>query len=400
MASLLLEWLNLLGRWVHVIAAIMWIGDSFLFMWMDSSLTPPTRPREGAVAGELWMVHSGGFYEVVKRRYLAPNELPASLHWFKWQAYTTWLSGLFLLVVVYYLGGSAFLVDPAVSSLSRGAAIGLSLAILVAAWLIYDRLWMSPLAQRPRAAAAVSCALVVVLVYALTRLYSGRAAYLLAGAALGTVMAANVWRRIIPAQDQMLAATKAGTPVDVSLGQRAKQRSVHNHYATLPVLFTMLSVHFPSTYGSAFNWVVLLLVMVVGVVAKHVMNLKARSNKLALAAGAAALIAVVGMTVRPAAPTLAPGAFAGAPPVPFSEAQAIIQRRCITCHAAKPSNPSFPQPPLGVVLETPERIHALAPRIMVRAVVTKTMPLGNLTGITEDERRKLGAWIVQGAKVE
>ena len=141
---ILSDWLNLLLRWTHAIAAIMWIGDSFLFMWMDRSLRPPTRPREGAVSGELWMVHSGGFYEVVKRRYLAPNELPASLHWFKWQAYTTWLSGLFLLVVVYYLGGSAFLVDPAVSSLSRGTAIGLSLAILVAAWLIYDRLWMSP----------------------------------------------------------------------------------------------------------------------------------------------------------------------------------------------------------------------------------------------------------------
>jgi len=400
MESLALEWLNLLGRWVHVIAAIMWIGDSFLFMWMDSSLTPPTRPREGAVAGELWMVHSGGFYEVVKRRYLAPHELPASLHWFKWQAYTTWLSGFFLLVVVYYLGGSAYLTDPAVASLSGGAAIAISLGIFAVTWLVYDALWMSALARRPRIATVLSCALVVALVYALTQLYSGRAAYLLTGATIGTVMAANVWRRIIPSQDQMLAATKAGTEVDASLGLRAKQRSVHNHYITLPVLFTMLSIHFPSTYGNPYKGFMLVLIMVVGVVAKYVMNFQARSSKLVVAFGAAALIAVVSMTLQASRPVMGSTARASGPPVTFAQAEAIIQRRCVNCHAAHPANPSFPQPPNGVTLEDPKRIQALADRILVRAVITKTMPLGNLTGITDAERAVLGAWITQGAKVE
>ena len=400
MESLALEWLNLLGRWVHVIAAIMWIGDSFLFMWMDSHLVPPSRPREGAVAGELWMVHSGGFYEVVKRRYLAPNEMPAALHWFKWQAYMTWLSGFFLLVVVYYLGGSAYLTDPAVANLSGGAAIAISLGIFVVTWLIYDGLWMSPLGRQPKMANLLSCALVVALIYTLTQLYSGRAAYLLTGATIGTVMAANVWRRIIPSQNQMLAATRAGTEVDVSLGLRAKQRSIHNHYITLPVLFTMLSIHFPSTYGNSDKGFVLVLVMVVGVIGKYVMNYQSRSNKLVVAAGVAALIGVVSLTVRDTQPVGAAGGPSGGPPVAFTEAQAIIERRCVNCHATKPANPSFPQPPNGVTLEDPERIQALADRILVRAVTTKTMPLGNLTGMTDEERATLGAWIGQGAKVE
>ena len=398
MGPLALEWLNLLGRWVHVIAAIMWIGDSFLFMWMDSSLTAPTRPREGAVAGELWMVHSGGFYEVVKRRYLAPAEMPAQLHWFKWQAYMTWWSGAFLLVVVYYLGGAAFLTDPAVAALTRGQAMATSIGIIAATWLIYDAIWMSPLSRQPRLATSLSIALVVAVVYAHTHLFGGRAAYLLSGAAIGSAMAANVWRRIIPAQNHMLGATRAGTEVDVSYGMRAKQRSIHNHYITLPVLFTMLSSHFPGTYGHRYNWIVLLLVMLFGGVAKYVMNFQGRSNKLVVALGGAALLAAIGMTVQAQAPGAAAAAFRSAPPVPFADAQAIVQRRCITCHSAHPSNPSFAQPPSGIILETPERMHLLAPRIMVRAVVTKTMPLGNLTGMTEAERATLGAWIAQGAK--
>jgi len=210
MLPIALEWLNLLGRWVHVLAAIMWIGDSFLFMWMDSSLVKPSRPRDGEVAGEMWMVHSGGFYEVVKRRSLAPHEMPAQLHWFKWQAYTTWISGFFLLVVVYYLGGSAYLTDPGVANVSRGAAIAISLGVMIGTWLLYDALWMSPLGKRqPRVATVLSCAIVAALALGLTRIYSGRAAYLLTGAIIATSMAANVWRRIIPAQDEMLAATRA-----------------------------------------------------------------------------------------------------------------------------------------------------------------------------------------------
>ena len=399
MPTLALEWLHLALRWAHVIAGIMWIGDSFLFMWMDRSLTPPSRPRE-AVVGELWLVHSGGFYEVVKRRMLAPNELPGTLHWFKWEAYSTWVTGLFLLGIVYYLSGGVYLVDRSVSRIGVGAAVALSLGLLAAGWLIYDALWNSPLGRRPALGALVSFALVVVAAWGLTRVYSGRAAYVQLGAMMGTIMAANVWRVIIPAQSKMLAATRAGEPVDVSHGARAKLRSTHNHYMTLPVLFAMLSNHYPSTYGNRLNWLVLVLLMVVGAVVKYVMNERSRSNRWIALAGAAALVGAVLLTARGVPGAGAAAALRSLPPVRFEEVRAIIERRCLTCHAAKPSNPSFPEPPAGVVLEDPRRVRSLAPRILERAVVTKTMPLGNLTGMTEDERARLGAWIAQGARIE
>jgi uncharacterized membrane protein len=400
MPTIALEWLNLLFRWVHVIAGIMWIGDSFLFMWMDRGLTPPTRPRPGAVVGELWMVHSGGFYEVVKRKYLAPSEVPAHLHWFMWEAYTTWISGFFLLGVVYYMGGGVFLIDHDVPGLGRGAVMAIGLASVLLGYQVYNLLWISPLSRRPGVAACVSFALLIGMAWGFTHLFSGRAAFLHVGAVLGTIMVSNVAMVIIPAQRKMLAATRAGEPVDVTLGEKAKRRSIHNHYLTLPVLFMMLSSHFPSTYGHPLAWVVLTLMVVVGVVAKYVMNYRGRSNRWAMAAGLAALVAAVVMTARPPhAGAVAPD-LRGAPPVSFAEADAIIQRRCLNCHAAKPTNPSFTEPPAGVVLEDPHRIQALSQRIMVRAVTTKTMPLGNITGMTEDERTTLGAWIAQGAKLD
>ena len=400
MPAVALEWLNLMVRWAHVIAAIMWIGDSFLFMWLDSHLVAPTRKREGAVAGELWMVHSGGFYEVVKRRYLAPEELPPRLHWFKWESYTTWISGFFLLGVVYYSGSGIYLVDRSVAPISYPAAVALSLGLLAAGWVVYDALWTSPLARRPRVAALVSFALIVALAIGLTRVFSGRAAFLHLGAVLGTVMTANVWRRIIPAQKAMLAATRAGTPVDVTLGERAKARSIHNHYLTLPVLFTMLSSHFPGTWGHPLAWLTLVLLVVLGASIKYVMNFRARSNRWIVLAGAASLAAAVALAVRAQAPAGDASAYRGDPPVAFATARQIIENRCVTCHAAKPTNPAFPEPPLGVKLEEPGQITALAPRILARAVLTETMPLGNLTGMTPEERRALGAWIAQGAKVE
>jgi uncharacterized membrane protein len=379
MPAFVLEWLNLALRWIHVIAGIMGIGDSFLFMWLDRNLTPPRRPREGAVAGELWMVHSGGFYEVVKRKVLAPDEVPPRLHWFMWEAYTTWISGFFLLGVVYYLGGGVYLVDRAVSGIGLGTAIGISLALLVLGYLVYDRLWESPLARRPAVAAVVSFLLIVAIAWGLGRLYSGRGAFIHVGALLGTIMAGNVGHHIIPAQRRMLAATRAGQPVDVMLGERAKRRSTHNHYLTLPVLIAMLSSHFPTTYGHPQAWLVLTLLMIVGVAAKYVMK---------------------ALTAPPPGAAPAGVDLRTAPAVSFREARAILERRCGSCHAAKPSNPSFPEPPGGVVLEDPERIHQLAERIMARAVTTRTMPLGNLTGMTEEERRALGAWIAQGARVD
>ena len=395
-----LEWLHLAARWIHVIAAIMWIGDSFLFMWMDRSLVAPSRPREGDVVGELWMVHSGGFYEVVKRRVLAPGEMPRTLHWFMWEAYTTWITGMLLLGIVYYFSGGVYLIDRSVSGLGLGAAIGISLGLLVAAWLVYDALWRSPLARSPALAAGVGFALIVATSYGLTRIYPGRAAFIQLGAMLGTIMVTNVAHVIIPAQRAMVAATRAGRAADAALGVKAKQRSTHNHYLTLPVLFTMLSNHFPSTYGSRHAWLVLALLVITGTALKYVMNYRARSHPSVVLAGAAALVAAVALTARPSPGTREAASYRDAAPVAFAEVRAIIERRCLTCHATHPSNPSFPQPPSGIVLEDPRRIQSLAPRILVRAVETRTMPLGNLTGMTEEERATLGAWIAQGARID
>jgi uncharacterized membrane protein len=396
MPAVVVEWLQLLLRWTHVIAGIMWIGDSFLFMWMDRSLEPPSRPREGDVAGELWMVHSGGFYEVVKRRTLAPGGMPARLHWFKWQAYTTWLSGFALLVVVYWLGGAAFMVDRAVLPMTAGRAMLASALALVLAWRLYDTIWLA-FARAPRVAMAISFALLGAAIVGLTRVFGARAAFLHAGATMGTIMAANVIERIIPAQNQMISATRAGRAADPAPGARAKQRSIHNHYLTLPVIFCMLSPHFPEVYGHPQAALLLALFVVVGMVSKYVMNAGRRSHKALIALGLAAFLALAGLTARPAARPHAPAAPALGP-VSFGTARAIVERRCMTCHSRHPSNPSFPEPPAGVTFDDPERMVALAPRMQVRAVETRTMPLGNLTGMTDAERDTLAAWIAGGAK--
>jgi uncharacterized membrane protein len=337
---------------------------------------------------------------VVKRKKLAPEEMPETLHWFKWEAYMTWISGIFLLGVVYFFGRGVYLLDPSHSKIGLGAGIAVVVGLLIGGYMVYDALWKSPLARTPAIAALVSFGLIVVAAYGLTHLFSGRAAYLLLGATLGSIMANNVSQVIVPAQRKMIAATRAGEPVDLSLGERAKMRSTHNHYMTLPVLFMMLSNHFPATYGHPLSWVVLILIVIFGAAAKYVMNERGRSNRWIVAAGIVALAAAVTMTARASRMAGAASDFRNAPRVDFATAHAVIERRCVTCHSAHPTNPSFPQPPSGIVLEDPRRIHDLAPRIMERAVVTKTMPLGNLTGMTEDERSTLGAWIAQGARID
>lgn len=388
---LLLEWLGALVRWVHVLAAIMWVGDSFLFMWMDSSLEQPRKPREGDVAGEMWMVHSGGFYEVVKRRSLRPTEMPANLYWFKWQSYSTWISGVFLLAVVYWLGGGALLVESG-SRLTHGAAVAVSAASMVAAWFVYDAACRSPLAKRPRVLSVVLALALAAAVFGFTRVFGARAAWLQTGALLGTIMAANVWRVIVPGQSKMLAQTRAGVPVDTAPGVLAKARSTHNHYLTLPVLFMMLSQHFPAGYGHPLGWLVLLLVTVAGVALKYVMNARTRSDWRAVATGTLALLAAVVLTARPGVGGASGGSTLRVA-VPDEQAFAIVERRCVTCHAERPSNPSFPEAPSGVKLDRLDRLQALSTRVLVRAVETRTMPLGNLTGMTDAERDTLGAWI-------
>jgi len=392
MSPVVQEWLNLIVRWAHVIAAIMWIGDSFLFMWLDSQLRKPERELKGEVVGELWMAHSGGFYEVVKRKSL--DALPAQLHWFKWESYSTWITGFLLLIIVYYLGDRAMLTEVG-SPLTHLQAVGISLGLIAGTVVIYDLLCRTPLIRDNRLFGAVGFGLITAAAWGITHVFSARATFLQVGAMLGTLMASNVFFRIIPAQKHMLAATREGRPVDTSYGMRAKQRSTHNHYLTLPVLFTMLSNHFPVLYGTGQPWAVLSLLFLAGAGVKYFMNFRTRTHPVVLAGTVASLVGVAVMTAPKSLgvdPLLAAG-----PKVSFATAQLIVENRCVTCHAEKPTSPSFTASPGGVMLDTPERLKAYAQRIMVRAVQTHTMPLGNLTFMTDEERKLLGSWVAQGA---
>jgi len=339
------------------------------------------------------MVHSGGFYQTEKRR-PGPGEMPAVLHWFKWEALFTWISGIALLVLVYYMS-DAYLLDPAVSGIGRGAATAFGLALLVVGWGAYDLLWRSPLANGGGAiAGAISLALLAAVTIASCRLVSGRAAYMHVGALLGTLMVANVWLRILPAQQAMIDATKAGRVADFTLGERAKRRSVHNSYMTFPLLFIMLSNHYPATYASPVNWLVLLLLFVAGAAARHAMIGRGSSAHWALIPTVAALAGAMLFS----APKRAAGPPTAADAAPsFAAVRGVVMQRCLPCHSRFPSDPTFGAAPAGVAFDTPESIARLAERIRVRAVETQTMPLANKTGMTPDERALLARWIAAGA---
>ena len=387
MTSWLGDWANLLLRWTHFIAGIAWIGSSFYFIWLDRAFGPDE---------SLWMVHSGGFYQVEKRR-PGPGEIPPVLHWFKYEALFTWITGISLLVLVYYLSG-AYLLDPGVSRISRGAATGLGIGLLVVGWLIYDLLWRSPLASRRGVAATISLLLLAVVTYALCRLLSGRAAFMHVGSLLGTIMVANVWMRILPAQQQMLDATRAGRHADFALGERAKQRSVHNSYMTFPLLFIMLSNHYPATYASPVNWLVLLLLFVAGAAVRHAMIGRGASSRWALVPAALALAGAMFFSTPKSSAAPARRVAGGADSLPsFAAVRVVIAQRCQPCHSQWQSDRSFGPAPGGVTFDTPESIMRLAERIRVRAVDTKTMPLANKTGMTPEERELLARWIAAGA---
>ncbi|MBK6693132.1 MAG: urate hydroxylase PuuD [Myxococcales bacterium] len=394
------ELLDLIARWIHLIAGIMWVGNSMLFNWLDRNL----EKRAGADArhvGVIWMVHSGGFYEVEKKS-LAPAQMPAMLHWFKWQAYTTWMSGIALLVLVYYMGGGALLVDPSVSVLTPGTATHLGLATVFGGLLVYDLMWRTPIAKFERFTTFLSLALLAGAVAFLTSRLSGRAAFIHVGALLGTCMAGNVFLHIIPSQRELVAATVSGRDQDPRLSWRAKQRSIHNNYMTFPLLFLMLSSHFSSTFGHAHRAVVLGVLMVAGASVRHVLNIRFTfpAWKPTLAAVLTASIVALYLLLVPRGGVDAMAAFRGGPPVTFGEARTVLQQRCVTCHSATPKDAVFTTAPNGVVFDAPEQIHLYADRIMARAVLAKTMPLANRTGMTDEERAILGRWVAQGARVE
>ncbi len=398
MDATLHELLDLVVRWVHVIAGIMWIGNSLLFNWLDRNLRPLDEPKEG-VQGKIWLLHSGAFYEVEKKLLPPGMPYPEKVHWFMFQNLTTWVSGITLLVLVYYLGGAAYMVDPAVAAISPAVAIAAGVGTLVLGWFAYDLLWRSPVGASGRLAATISFALLVAVAFGLSRVLGGRAAYIHVGALLGTLMTGNVWFYVVPSQRELVAATRAGKPQDPALSNRAKQRSIHNNYMTFPVLFIMVSNHFPSTYGNTLNWLILAILMAGGAGVRHFMNIRFTYGQwLRYAAGTAIVaLALVALLI---ARQRGPSAASASAPVAFASARDVIARRCVQCHSAHPTDTQFTVAPAGVMFDTPEVIQRMAARIKERAVVSKTMPFGNKTDITDDERALLGAWIDQGAHID
>jgi uncharacterized membrane protein len=398
----LLDWCGLLVRWFHVIAGIAWIGSSFYFVWLDNSLEPPlasSEPTDPNVAGELWAVHGGGFYRSRKYR-IAPAVLPPTLHWFYWEAYSTWLSGFALLCLLYFLRAEAYLIDPSVAALTKTAAIAIALGVLVASWLIYDGLCRSPLGRNARALAIAIASVVAIEAWGVCHLFSGRGAFMVFGAALGTIMVANVLFIIIPGQRELVKAKKEGRIPDAGPGLRGKQRSVHNTYFTLPVLFVMISNHYAMTYGARYNWLVLIAMSFAGAcirgwfVARHKPEgRRGLASALPVVLGALTLIGVV-VALAPSQTLLQPGAASGAG---ATQIHVIVEQRCVPCHSTHPAAQfGFNAPPNGIVLETLDQLRAHLPEVQ-KQVSLRTMPLGNLTGMTDAERETLLMWIGHGA---
>jgi uncharacterized membrane protein len=389
------EWLQLLIRWVHLITGIAWIGASFYFVWLDNSLRPPALARDAneGVGGELWAIHGGGFYHVQKFR-VAPAELPPLLHWFKWEAYSTWLSGFALLVVMYWWHADLYIVDRNVAAISPLFAVALSAALLVVGWVVYDQLCKRLGFARERVLAVTLIVLLTAVAWGLSHVFSGRAMFIQIGAMLGTMMAANVLFVIIPSQRKLVEAKERGLPPDPVFGMRGKQRSVHNNYFTLPVLLTMISNHYPMTFAHPRAWLVLACLLLLAAFVRHFFNLRHRgrtawSIPVLAAAGALALA----IAIAPATPKTSDA-------VAMRDVQAIIAARCTTCHAEHPRFEGLASPPKGVVLETAAQIIAHKAAIREQAVVSRAMPLGNVTQMTDAERAQIASWIDHGARID
>ncbi len=386
------DWANLLIRWLHLTAGIAWIGTSFYFIGLDNQLDPP-RDGNPRVKGEQWSIHGGGFYH--KQKYLvAPEKLPEKLHWFKWEAYWTWISGFLLFVLIYWGQASTYLIDPAVANLPVWGAVAISAAMLVAGWVVYDLACRSKLGEDERKLAAICVALLAVSAFVACQLFSGRGAFLQVGAMTGTIMVANVAMVIIPGQRKMVEAMRRGEAPDPKYGRWGKQRSVHNTYLTLPVLFLMLSPHYPMTWSGTWNWVVLLAIALAGALTRQFfVSRQLGRNPVWLPAGAVAVVLVLVVALAPRS-----GPSVSHADVPaFAEVQSITAARCASCHAARPTDEAFNAPPKGVRLDEPAQIRRWA-QAMRQQVASEAMPPGNITEITPEERAKLVAWVAAGAR--
>ena len=394
-----LDWLVVGLRWVHIVAILGWVGSSLYFMWLESKLRAPNPARENAL-GEAWMGHGGGFY-LVEKRHISPGQVPTPVYWFRVEAGITWITGFLLLVFLYYWTGGVDLVDPDSSVLSPKAAIGFAVGLLVLAWFVYDRLWVSSLGEdKPTLTNVVSLVLLFGMVYLLCKLFTGRAAYIHVGAVIGTNMVANVWTRIIPAQEEAVAATTAGRERNAVLAVRARRRAAHNTYLTLPVIFTMIAMHAPSTYGHSLNWLVLSLLVFVGIAARQLMILFDRRQPAMrpwLSAGvplAASLVVLGFLSISPADPTPSDSR------VPFSVVRGIVDLRCGSCHTRRPGDSASAAALNSMSFDTAGEIAVRAALIKASTARTRTMPPRNATRMTEEERALISRWVDQGARID
>ena len=388
--------LNFLVRSLHIITGIAWIGASFYFVMLDNSLHAPKKSADtkNGVFGELWAVHGGGFYHSQKYMLGPKNEaLDDNLHWSKWEAYTTWISGFFLMAIVYWYGADIYLIDPSIAEISQGTAIAISLGFMFGGYIIYDFLCKSALAKNDLLLGIVIFALASIAAYALTHIFSGRGAFMTFGAMLGTIMAASVLFVIIPGQRQMVERLRAGEAVDPAPGIAGKQRSVHNTYFTLPVLFTMISNHYAMTYSHEYNWLILIAISMAGALIRIFFVSRHGEGKPLTGALISAIIimffviwvmAPKAIYVKPSDPSV--------PKVTISQVQSIIKARCVSCHSLQPTQPGFAAAPKGYTYDTAEKIQSQATQIYQQAVVLKAMPIGNMTGITDEEREVLAKW--------
>ena len=394
----ILDWLDLIVRWIHIIVGIAWIGTSFYFNWLDSKLDRSITKDD--IEGELWSVHSGGFYNINKLKG-PPKEFPKELHWFKWEAYTTWISGFTLLIIVYYLNAESLMIDKNVNNISTSIAIIISLIFLLGSWFLYDFLCKSKLIENTQLFTFICFILAVFFSYILTNIYGSRAAYIHIGAALGTIMAANVFRVIIPSQKNMVNAALNNKLPDLNQGISAKTRSIHNNYITLPVLFIMISSHYPFTYGHKYNWLILAIISIIGALVRHYFNLrnKKQYKPWILPVAAIGMILLMFYTSIPKIIKTSKNQNKINDQISFIEIQNIIKYRCGVCHLSKPTFEGFEDPPLGVAFDNTDDIIKHLNKIKAQSVDSDIMPPGNLTGMTIDEREKIKNWIIQGANI-
>lgn len=383
------SWISLSIRWLHVITGIAWIGASFYFVWLDNNLERPEKVKKGEPDGGLWSVHGGGFYH--NKKYMsAPSNMPEHLHWFKYEAYFTWISGFALMAVIYYYGANLYLIDKSKMALSQWQAIGASMSMLAVGWVLYDLLCKSALRKKPGMFAILLFVLLTLSAIGASMMFSDRAAYIQVGAMIGTMMAGNVFFNIIPNQKIVVADLIAGRPVNSEFGKAAKLRSMHNNYMTLPVLFIMTSAHYPMTYGSGMGWLSLALISLAGIAVRHYFNLR-HTTKPKMPFAIAAVIFMVAAMTFPLALKKPEVQEVGI--VSFEDVRIIMDTHCTACHAPNPAHESFDEAPVGFRLDTDELIKQNKTLIMERAVTGKDMPLGNETEMTDAERKMLRVWI-------